>query len=426
MKCQIIGVLDNGIQGLTSDVVKTIQSANLVIGATRTLQLFSASIKQAEKKDLTGHLKDVPGWIAIALQMGQKVVVLATGDPLCHGIASFLYKRLDKELLEIIPNVSSLQLAFSRIGLPWQDAKIVSVHNKDAGEWKKGAGLEHGLYGLLQAIFNNDKVAILTGPENTPDRIARMMVVEKIANQFDMTVAENLLLEDEKIVQNKTVEFMAKQVFNGNDIVILQRKQAKQARTLFGLQDSDFHQRKPDKGLITKREVRAVSLAMMQLKNNSIVWDIGAGSGAVGLEAARLCYQGYVYAIEKNSADFEIASKNAEQLEVYNYHLINSKAPLGLDDWPSPDAVFIGGTGGELAELIQLCLQRLTPDGWLVMNFVTIENLSTAVESLKNYNARWNITQLQASRSQPILHMHRMKSENPVWVISAQREQHDG
>ena len=426
MKCQIIGVLDNGIQGLTSDVVKTIQSANLVIGATRTLQLFSTLIKQAEKKDLTGHLKDVPGWIAIALQMGQKVVVLATGDPLCHGIASFLYKRLDKELLEIIPNVSSLQLAFSRIGLPWQDAKIVSVHNKDAGEWKKGAGLEHGLYGLLQAIFNNDKLAILTGPENTPDRIARMMVVEKIANQFDMTVAENLLLEDEKIVQNKTVEFMAKQVFNGNDIVILQRKQAKQARTLFGLQDSDFHQRKPDKGLITKREVRAVSLAMMQLKNNSIVWDIGAGSGAVGLEAARLCYQGYVYAIEKNSADFEIASKNAEQLEVYNYHLINSKAPLGLDDWPSPDAVFIGGTGGELAELIQLCLQRLTPDGWLVMNFVTIENLSTAVESLKKHNAIWNITQLQASRSQPILHMHRMKSENPVWIISAQREQHDG
>ena len=426
MKCQIIGVLDNGIQGLTPDAVNTIQSANLVIGATRTLQLFSGSIKQAEKKDLTGHLKNVPGWIVIALQMGQKVVVLATGDPLCHGIASFLYKRLDKELLEIIPNVSSLQLAFSRIGLPWQDAKIVSVHNKDAGEWKKSAGLEHGLYGLLQAIFNNDKLAILTGPENTPDRIARMMMDENIAIQFEMTVAENLLQEDEKIVQNKSVEFMAKQVFNGNDIVILQRKQAKEARTLFGLQDSDFHQRKPDKGLITKREVRAVSLAMMQLKNNSIVWDIGAGSGAVGLEAARLCYQGYVYAIEKNSADFEIASKNAEQLEIYNYFLINSKAPLGLDDWPNPDAVFIGGTGGELAELIQLCLQRLTPNGWLVMNFVTIENLSTAVESLKKHNATWNITQLQASRSQPILHMHRMKSENPVWIISAQREQHDG
>lgn len=426
MKCKIIGVLDNGIQGLTPDAINVIQSANLVIGASRTLQIFSALITQAEQKDLTDHLKDVPRWIAIALQTSQQVVVLATGDPLCHGIASYLYKRLDKELLEIIPNVSSIQLAFSRIGVAWQDAKIVSVHSKDAGEWQKEAGSEHGLYALLQAIFNHDKLAILTGPENTPDRIARMMMIEKIASQFEVTVAENLLLADEKIVQNESLESVAKQAFNGNDIVILQRKQASKAPVLFGLQDCDFHQRKPDKGLITKREVRAVSLALMQLKNKSIVWDIGAGSGSVGLEAARLCHQGYVYAVEKNVADFEIASKNAEQMEIYNYHLINSKAPLGLDNWPDPDAIFIGGTGGELAELIQLCLQKLTPEGWLVMNFVTIENLSTAIETLKDQNANWEMTQLQASRSQPILHMHRMKAENPVWVISTQREQHDG
>ncbi len=426
MKCQIVGVLDNGVQGLAPDVINAIQTANLVIGASRTLQLFSQLITQAEQKDLTGHLNEVPGWIAIALQTSQQVVVLATGDPLCHGIASYLYKRLDKEQLEIIPNVSSIQLAFSRIGVAWQDAKIVSVHSKGAGDWQKGASSEHGLYGLLQAIFNNDKLAVLTGPENTPDRIARMMIVEKIADQFNVTVAENLLMEDEKIFQNKSVESISEQNFNGNDVVILQRKQSTKARTLFGLQDCDFHQRKPDKGLITKREVRAVSLALMQLKNNSIVWDIGAGSGSVGLEAARLCHQGYVYAIEKNVADFEIASKNAKQLEIYNYHLINSKAPLGLDDWPIPDAIFIGGTGGELAELIQLCLQKLTPEGWLVMNFVTIENLSTAIETLKDHKAKWDMTQLQASRSQPILHMNRMKAENPVWVISAQREQHDG
>jgi precorrin-6Y C5,15-methyltransferase (decarboxylating) len=423
MSCQIIGVLDNGVQGLTPDSVNAIQSANLVIGASRTLQLFSALITDAEQKDLTGHLKDVPGWIAIALQMEQKVVVLATGDPLCHGIASYLYKRLDKELLKIIPNVSSVQLAFSRVGMAWQDAKIVSVHTKDAGEWQKGASPEHGLYELLQALFNHDKLAILTGPENTPDRIARMMMVENIASQFTISVAENLLLPDEKLVQGESVEAVAEQKFNGNDIVILQRKQESTAKVLFGLQDSDFHQRKPDKGLITKREVRAVSLALMQLKSNSIVWDIGAGSGSVGLEAARLCHQGYVYAVEKNVADFEIASQNAEQLDVYNYHLINSKAPLGLDDWPNPDAIFMGGTGGELAQLIQLCLQKLKANGWLVMNFVTFENLTTAVDTLKSQHAVWQMTQLQASRSQPILHKHRMKAENPVWIVSAQQGQ---
>jgi len=422
MTCKIIGVLDNGVHGLTTDTLSIIQSASVVIGAARTLKLFSEQIAHAEQKDLTGHLKQVPAWITEALHAKQEVVVLATGDPLCHGIASYLYKKLSADQLQIIPNISSIQLAFAQIGLSWQDAQIASVHSQDAGEWSKGAGPEHGFYALLQALLNHDKLAILTGPENTPDRIAKMMLIENIADQFEISVAENLLCADEKVLHGQSVEFIAEQSFNGNDIVILNRKQPSQPNILFGLQDSDFHQRKPDKGLITKREVRAVSLARMQLKSDSIVWDIGAGSGSVGLEAARLCKQGYVYAIEKNSADFEIAAKNADQLGIYNYHLINNKAPVGLDNWPNPDAIFVGGTGGELADLIKLCLSRLNSEGWLVMNFVTIENLTTAIESLKNLDANWDMTQLQASRSQPILHMHRMQAENPVWIVSAQRK----
>ncbi len=422
MTCKIIGVLDNGVHGLTADTLNIIQSANLVIGASRTLKLFSKQIAKAEQKDLTGHLKAVPVWITEALQAKLQVVVLATGDPLCHGIASYLYKKLPTAQLQIIPNISSIQLAFAQIGLSWQDAKIVSVHSKDAGDWTKGAGPEHGFYPLLQALFNHHKLAILTGPENTPDRIAKMLLIENIANQFEISVAENLLCEDEKVLHGESVEFIADQSFNGNNIVILNRKQPLQTNISFGLQDSDFYQRKPDKGLITKREIRAVSLARMQLRPDSIVWDIGAGSGSVGLEAARLCKHGYVYAIEKNIADFEIAGKNAEQLGIYNYHLINNKAPIGLDAWPNPDAIFVGGTGGELAELIKLCLKRLNTDGWLVMNFVTIENMATAIETLKMLDANWDMTQLQASRSQPILHMHRMQAENPVWVVSAQRE----
>jgi precorrin-6Y C5,15-methyltransferase (decarboxylating) len=423
MTCKIIGVLDNGTNGLTPDALRAIQSANLVIGAKRTLDLFSEQINHAIQKDLTGHLKDVPLWITEALAAKQQVVVLATGDPLCHGIAGFLYKKLDSKQLQLIPNVSTIQLAFSSIGVSWQDAQIISVHNKDAGEWRKGAGPEHGFYALLQAVFNADKLAVLTSPENTPDRIARMLLLENIADLFNITVAEDLLSADEKIIQGDSVESIAEQTFNGNDIVILQRKQNIKPNILFGIQDSDFHQRKPDKGLITKREVRAVSLARMQLKPNSIVWDIGAGSGSVGLEAARLCHQGYVYAIEKNIADFEIASSNAQQLDIYNYHLINNKAPLELELWPNPDAIFMGGTGGELAELIKLCLHRLTGEGWLVMNFVTVENLTTAIDTLKSLDCEWDITQLQASRSQPILHMHRMQSENPVWIVSAKGKQ---
>lgn len=421
-RCQVIGVLDNGLAGLSSPALDTLNNADVVIAATRVLTLFSDSIHAAEKKDLTGQLSQVPTWIDAALSKQKKVVVLATGDPLCHGIASFLSKKLGAKKLNIIPNISSIQLAFASIGMAWQDAKICSVHNKDAGEWLIGSGAEHGFYDLLQTINQHNKLAILTSPENSPARIARMLVLENMADLFTMVVAENLLCTDEKIFQNLSIAELAEQNFSGNDVVILSRVQAKNPELLFGYADDAFKQRKPDKGLITKREVRAVSLARMQLTATSIVWDIGAGSGSVGIEAAKLCPNGHIYAVEKNSADFTIAGENARDFALHNYTLIENKAPLGMDSWTAPNAVFIGGSGGELAELIRLCLEKLQANGWLVMNFVTLENLNTALETLKQSGASWDITQLQASRSQPILHMNRMRAENPVWIVSAQKE----
>lgn len=421
-RCQVIGVLDNGLAGLSSPALDALNNADVVIAATRVLTLFSDSIHAAERKDLTGQLSQVPIWIDAALNKQKKVVVLATGDPLCHGIASFLSKKIGVEKLDIMPNISSIQLAFASIGMAWQDAKICSVHNKDAGEWLIESGAEHGFYDLLQTINQHNKLAILTSPENSPARIARMLVLENMADLFTMVVAENLLCTDEKIFQNLSIAELAEQNFSGNDVVILSRIQAKNPELLFGYADDAFKQRKPDKGLITKREVRAVSLARMQLTVTSIVWDIGAGSGSIGIEAAKLCPNGHIYAVEKNSADFTIAGENARDFALHNYTLIENKAPLGMDNWPAPNAVFIGGSGGELAELIRLCLEKLQANGWLVMNFVTLENLNTALETLKQSGASWDITQLQASRSQPILHMNRMRAENPVWIVSAQKE----
>jgi precorrin-6Y C5,15-methyltransferase (decarboxylating) len=159
----------------------------------------------------------------------------------------------------------------------------------------------------------------------------------------------------------------------------------------------------------------------LQLSADSIVWDIGAGSGAVGLEAARLCPLGFVHAIEKNPEDAAIARENRRRFGIHNYRLTQARAPQGMADWPDPDAVFIGGSGGELVELIRLALSRLRDQGWLVMNFVTFENLHLAMTQLKERQARWDITQLQASRGQPILDMHRLAAENPVWILAATR-----
>jgi precorrin-6Y C5,15-methyltransferase (decarboxylating) len=421
-KCRIIGVLDDGMASLSRMAQVHLQQAQLVIGGTRTLQLFAGQIDAAARqRDLSGALSQVPAWIRAAQALKQRVVVLATGDPLCHGIAAYLASRLCIEAIEVLPNVSTLQLACARLGLPWQDMKFSSVHSKDAGDWVEGAEPSHGLYALLRDIRQNDRLAILTSPDNTPDRIARMLVLEGLADDFAMAVAERLCQPEERVVSGISIQAASQMPFADPNVVLLWRTALRTPPVLLGLPDASYQQRYPEKGLITKNEVRVVSLARMQLRANSVVWDIGAGSGSVGLEAARLCRQGHVYAIEKNVDDSAIVRSNRKALGISNHTLVHGKAPEGLQHWPDPDAVFVGGSGGELAELIRLILQRLKPDGWLVMNFVTLENLSVAVATLKALGVAWDVLQLQASRSKPILHMNRMAAENPVWLVCAQK-----
>lgn len=420
--CRLIGVLDNGAEGLSAQALRHVQEADVVIGGQRTLALFAAQLRpHAQTYDLSARLAQVPGWIEQARAAGQKTVVLATGDPLCHGIGKYLSDKLGRDALAVLPNVSTLQLACARLRLPWQDAAICSVHSKDAGEWTPGAGPGHGLYALLQTLGRHHLIALFTSPENTPARIARMLQSEGLDAHWRMAVVEKILQVDERVLPDLSIAQAAQQDFADPNIVLLWRTAPHRPEVQFGLADESYLQRKPEKGLITKREVRAVSLARLQLRADSIVWDIGAGSGAVGLEAARLCPDGHVYAVEKNTEDVAIAGQNRERLHVTNYSLTQAKAPQGLETWPDPDAIFIGGSGGELQELVRLCLQRLRPDGWLVMNFVTLENQADALTALKACGAKWDVTQIQAARSQPILHMHRLAAENPVWVVCAQK-----
>ncbi|NKI97779.1 precorrin-6y C5,15-methyltransferase (decarboxylating) subunit CbiE [Rhizobacter sp. SG703] len=421
-RCRIVGVLDDGAASLGAAALQALADADLVIGGKRTLALLEARIQPEAERRTIGGLAAVAEDIRQAQAAGKRCVVLATGDPLCHGIAGYLGMQLCLDAIEVLPNLSTIQLACARVGLVWQDLKIESIHAKDAGEWPgPGAAPSHGLYALAQSLRRHARLAVLTSPDNTPDRIARMMLAEGLADDFQIAVAERLLQPGERIVTGVSIADAAQARFADPNVVLLWRQSARAAPVRFGLPDASYEQRHPDKGLITKLEVRAVSLARMQLRDDSIVWDIGAGSGAVGLEAARLCPAGHVYAIEKNDDDVAIAGRNRAAMGVGNHTLVQGKAPQGLDGWADPDAVFIGGSGGELAELVALCLRRLRLGGQLVMNFVTIENLGTATATLTELGADWDVVMLQASRSKPILHMHRLAAENPVWVVCARR-----
>lgn len=417
--CHIIGVLDNGAAGLGAGNLALIREADLLIGAARTLALFADEAgPHCEQRDLAGALTRVPDWISKALVDGRRVVVLATGDPLCFGIGNYLLKKLGRDQCRVLPNVSTAQLASSRLGWPFAEVTVRSVHSRDAGEWHDQAGPQHGLGALLQDCRRFSRLAVFTSPENTPDRIARMLLAEGLGD-CRLHVVEHLLMADECIHEQLSVRDAAAMSFADPNILLIENPQL--APQLFGLADDDYAQRKPGKGLITRQEVRAVSLAALGLSRDAVVWDLGAGSGSVGLEAARLCAGGQVFAMEKNEADLDIIRENRRRLGVANYTLVHGKAPAGLNDWPDPDAVFIGGSGGELAGLIGLCLQRLRQGGCLVLNLVTLENLQLAMTTLKSLEVEVQLSQLQLSRARPILDMQRLAAENPVWIIRVTR-----
>ena len=430
--CTLLGILDDGCDGLSALARERLARADLVIGAARTLELVAAQLPAgAVRQDMDGALGEVPGWIAAARAAGQSVVVLATGDPLCPGIAAWLIDKIGGDTVDIVPSRSTLQIAFARFQKPWSDFVIASCHSRDAGEWTLGATPEHGLYPLMRAIARSPKVAAFTGPHNTPARLARALLTAGYDERdaVRLSVGCRLLLPDEQLYADLSLEQAATIDFAEPNVVIVERAPDSRLPTC-GFADDEFAQRFPDKGLITKQEARALSLAKLRLAPDAVVWDIGAGSGSIGIEASRLAPFGHVYAIEKNEADAANARANARRFRASNYTLTIGRAPEQLDRWPDPDAVFIGGSGGELAALIELIVGRLKPGGRLVMNFVTIENLATATAALQAAGANggisggisWDVVQLQASRSQPILDMHRMAAQNPVWIVSAYKE----
>ncbi|MEG3638514.1 precorrin-6y C5,15-methyltransferase (decarboxylating) subunit CbiE [Magnetococcus sp. PR-3] len=417
--CHIMGVLDNGPDGVHGQALKVMKKADLVIGVPRTFALFEDYLPEdAQRMDLTGNLSKVPQWIQIGLEAEECVVVLATGDPLCHGIGSYLVKKLGLDACQIHPNTSVLQWAFARLGLPWQQATILSAHTADCGPWRPGMGAEHPLTSVVQTVQREALLGVFTSPENDPARLAQTLIAAGLDGQVTLHVCQKLLLDDEQIDHGLTPQQVVEGHFEQPNVVIVQNR-GQDRRPLFGFEDDQYAQRKPEKGLITKKEVRAVTLAQMAIRPDSIVWDIGAGSGSIGLEAARLAPHGHVYAMEKNAPDMALIEKNRQALGCLNYAAFCGKAPDGLSTWPDPDAVVIGGSGGHLSQLIEQVAQRLHPDGRLVMNFVTLENLATATTTLKQLGMVWDALQMQVSRSKPILDMHRFGAENPIWIVTA-------
>lgn len=190
-----------------------------------------------------------------------------------------------------------------------------------------------------------------------------------------------------------------------------------------GLPDDAFEQRRPLQGQITKREVRAVSLYSLGLRRDSVVWDIGAGTGAVAVEAALVAHQGTVYAVEKDSKSLPLLEQNISRWGSENIHIVSGEAPEVLDRLPEPDSVFVGGSGGRLSEILDHCVGRLKPGGTLVVNLAVLERTQEAYRRLKGLGLETELAMVNAARGKEMPDSAlRLESLNPVFVVSGRRK----
>jgi len=343
-------------------------------------------------------------------------VVLTSGDPLFFGLGRLLLAHLPPPSLHFHPQPSSIQLAFSRLKLPWQDAHCLSVHGRD---------LEVLIPWVQRGV---EKLAILTDPVNGPGAIAQLLLDLDLPQSYTCYVCENLGGPGERLTQG-TPQEIAPQTFASLSVLILVADSPSPPQPpspswpLLGIPDAAFASFPDRPGLITKREIRVQILGELALEPQQVIWDIGAGTGSVSIEIARLCPQSQVYAIEKTAAGVGLIQTNCDRFGVGNIQVIQGQAPQGLADLPQADRVFIGGSGGNLAEILDFSGQSLRELGRIVLALATLEHQATVQGWLRETDHRFVTVQwrqVRIDRSASFARLTRYVPLNPVTLVTLQ------
>lgn len=391
-----------GPADLTASHLALIERAAFLVGGKRHLSFFGETT--AQKKEISSPVSGVLDFIEQKMADGL-VVVLASGDPLFFGIGKTLISRLGPDRVVVHPNVTSMAAAFARLKQPWQDASWVSLHGRD------------NMAALAAAMDDKDLLCVLTDPEHDPLTVKKQ--VDAHGYTWQMWVLENLGASNENIV-SMDEETVTAQAFTQPNVVVLQRGELKApgGPLRLGTPDNWFIH---EKGLITKASVRVLSLAALELAPDHMVWDLGAGSGSVGIETTLFLPDGFVCAVEKNKNRIEQIEANVRRFGVKNLSAVQAQLPDGMADLPEPDRVFIGGSGKDLDQVLNVVLSVLKPLGRIVINTILMETLHLAVSVLEEKGFEVEITQAQISKSRKMPWGRRMESLNPVWIIAAQK-----
>ncbi len=406
-KVFIVGIGDDGVEGMTSHAVRIVEAADLLVGPDSCRSLVPAALQ--ERLETVASLDELVERIE---QVGERrLVVLASGDPLFYGTARFVCDRLGKDRFEVVPHVSSMQLAFARVKESWEDAYLANLSGLSTIER------------VVDKIRTVDTAGLFTSERWPPNAVASAML-EQGLHGFQAYVCENLGSPDERVTQGSLAEIAADS-FGSLNVMILVRPSGtteppdEAGRRLFGNRDELFLQSRPKRGLLTPAEVRSLALAELSLSPESIVWDVGAGSGSVAVEAARLASRGSVYAIEMDPDDHRLIEENAARFGVANLRAILGRAPEAWAELPVPTAVYVGGSGRAVASLVEQAWERLASGGRLVTNCNSIENLAAVHALLRARSEDAAYWMVNIARGIEQMDRIRFEAINPNFLIAA-------
>lgn len=409
-KVYILGIGDDGLEGLTSAARQLIDQAEILLGSEGTLKMIRGAA--AARIEPVADLEKIVA--RIAESPSRRIVVLMIGDPMFYGTARFLCDRVGKERFEIVPHVSSMQLAFARLKESWDEAYLANVATQ-------------GIERLVENIRSAEAAGVFTSEQYPPAAIAQALLDRRI-DYFTAYVCENLGSPDERVTSGELSDLLDHD-FSPLNVLVLIRKPDRPdrptemaGRRLFGNPDDLFRQSRPKRGLLTPAEVRCIALAEMDLGEASVVWDVGAGSGSVAIEAAQIARRGRVFAIEMDAEDFALISANAERFGVTNLTPILGQAPEAWEKLPDPDAIFVGGTGRQVSSIVESAFVRLRPGGRLVTNVGSIENVAAVREALHRHTSDDQVWMINIARGVYQLERVRFESLNPTFLIGVKKQ----
>ncbi|MDO4634174.1 MAG: precorrin-6A reductase [Eubacteriales bacterium] len=390
----IVGIGMGPEEGMTVEAREVCRKADLLIGAERMLQDVKdwgiPTFTSYRPQEIADYVHAHPEYASVAL--------LQSGDVGFYSGAKRLIEVFSEEEVRLYPGISSVVAFCAKLQTPWEDVCLASLHGRSQN--------------ILAKIRHHRKVFTLIG-KGEGVRALCQKLCEYGFGSVTLSVGENLGYPDERIITGSAEELQDEKF--ADLCVVLIQNDAAAPKTVHGLPDEAFLR---GKAPMTKSEVRAISISKLQLNADSVVYDVGAGTGSVSIEAALQAEDGVVYAIEKKEEAVELLRENKRRFAVDHLQIIEGLAPEAMRELPAPTHVFVGGSSGNLKEILQLVLEK-NPEARIVINCIALETVSEALDCLKTLPLKdAEIVSVSTARSKEVGRYHMMMGQNPVYVIS--------